>query len=175
VCACAAGQFNMLPELWTIHGWYDHIYLAEASFLKPLDDRLGIVAGLRAQIEPYPPAFRRAAIAYFWPRANFWMHSFHYRSAIQRGDFVYTSGILQQSLHHLAQALFPLNERFFGGDKRLVQQLSELPFCPAALIEQTDFLLGTPTAPARLAEQRELFLQVLAEVERKIGEAGLGC
>jgi hypothetical protein len=170
---CAAGRFTVLPELWTIHGYYDHIYLSEASFLKPLDDSWKLIPTLREQVEPYPPAFRQAAIAYFWPRANYWMHSFHYLSAIQRGDYAYTSGILQQSVHHLAQTLFPLNQRFFMGDKRLPQQLAALPFCPAALRERLHFLLSAPVEPRVLAEQRELFLQALAEVAQVLAEEGL--
>jgi hypothetical protein len=172
VRSCAAGQFTVIPELWTTRGYYDFVYLAEASFLKPIDDPGQIVAGLRSQVDPYPQAFREAAIQYFWPRANFWMHNFHYKTAIQRGDYVYTSGILQQSFHHLVQVLFPLNQRFFSGDKRLTLQLAALPFCPAALLERLDFLLSAPTSPDALGEQRGVFLQVLDDVANRLPKSG---
>jgi hypothetical protein len=167
VTDCAAGRFHVAPTIWTVQGYYDFAYLAEASFLQPLDDPWGILAGIKALVDPYPQEFRRAAVDYFLPRAGYWMESFHYLSAIERADFVYTSGILQQSFHHLVQVLFPLNERFFSGDKRIAVQLSQLPFCPPALLDQLDFLLGTPRQVADLRCQRDLFRQILDEVKAK--------
>ena len=174
VCACAAGHFTVTPELWTTQGYYDFVYLAEASFLKPIDDSWQIITGLRSQVDPYPQAFRAAAIQHFWPRANFWMHNFHYETAIQRADYVYTSGILQQSFHNLVQVLFPHTQRFFSGDKRLALQLAALPFCPAPLLERLDFLLSAHPSSTALREQREVFLEVLQEVSNqlKIFESG---
>jgi hypothetical protein len=168
VAACAAGQFTVTPVLWTIHGYYDFVYLSEAAFLQPIADPQAIFPALKAQVDPYPEAFRKAALAYFLPRAGYWMESFHYLSAIQRGDFVYTSGILQQSFHNLLQALFPLNRRFFNGDKRIPHQLASLPFCPQLLREKLDFLLSAPREPAKLRRQREEFMQVLAEVNAAV-------
>jgi hypothetical protein len=168
VAGCAAGRFTVEPVLWTIHGYYDFVYLSEVSFLKPVDDCWGIIEQLKGLVEPYPQAFRQAAIDYFWPRANFWMDNFHYLSAIERADFVYTSGILQQSFHNLVQVLFPLNQRFFYGDKRLQMQLARLPFCPAVLREELDFLLGIPGSAVDLRRQRSLFMQALAETGAQI-------
>jgi hypothetical protein len=168
VAACAAGEFHITPELWTIHGYYDFIYLSEAAFLKPVEDPWAIFPPLRAQVDPYPEGFRRAAVDFFLPRAGYWMESFHYLSAIERGDYVYTSGILQQSFHNLLQALFPINRRFFNGDKRIPAQLESLTFCPRALRSELDFLLSTPRVPAKLKRQRELFLEALAETKEKV-------
>jgi hypothetical protein len=172
VAECAAGQVMVEPALWTVQGYYPHVYLAEASFLQPLDDPWGVFPRLKAGVEPYPEAFRRAAIAFFLPRAGYWMESFHYLSAIERGDFVYTSGILQQSLHNLVQSLFPLNRKFFAGDKRLALQLTGLPFCPAALRDSLAFLLGAHPAVDDLRRQRALFQAALAETRARAGEEG---
>jgi predicted nucleotidyltransferase len=163
VAACAAGKFNVQMEIWTIHGYYDFVYLSEASFLKPIDDPWDVLARIKAMIMPYPQAFRQAALDYFLPRAGFWMENFHYLSAIERCDYVYTSGILQQSFHNLVQALFPLNERFFTGDKRIATQLAELSFCPRPLLDQLDFILGTARKVEDLRQQRALFMQACTE------------
>lgn len=173
VGACAAGRFAVTPVLWTIHGYYDFVYLAESAFLKPIEDPWNIFPALQAQVEPYPEAFRRAALETFLPRAGYWMESFHYLSAIERGDYVYTSGILQQSFHNLLQALFPLNRRFFAGDKRIPTQLAGLPFCPRALREDLAFLLSTPADPASLRRQRELFKDALAETGAQVKPLGI--
>ncbi|MFF2888228.1 nucleotidyltransferase domain-containing protein [Paenibacillus sp. NPDC057967] len=157
---CLAGKIFVEPTFWTLSGYYNYICLSEVSFVQPLVDKKGILAEWKRQVRVYPNKLREAIIQQFWWKSTFWLDNFHYLSAIERGDFVYASGIAQQTFHSLLQVLLAANETYFKGDKKIGKQLSELAFCPEPLIHELDFLLGAHQEIALLKRQRQLLLEI---------------
>jgi len=165
---CENGNIRIYPEAWTINGYYNYVYLSEIEFVKPIEDPHDILAGLKERYKEYPPALKKAILDHFWPRSRTWIDNFHYRSAIERMDIAYTSGIVNQTIQNATQVLFALNERYFYGDKKLESQLRSLAFCPRALYEEMEFLLTACREVEHLRRQRELLKQAMAEIEEKL-------
>lgn len=164
---CLQGKIRITPEYWTLNGYYNYVHLAEIDFVKPLDDPYGIIANLKQSLGAYPPALKSAIIAEFWPRCLFWLNNFHYISAINRKDIVYTSGIIHNTFHSIVQLLFALNETYFCGDKKIELQLSHLKFCPQSLLDNVEFLMTTGRDVDFLQRQRDVLLEVTGEIGKR--------
>jgi len=168
VSECLAGQFEILPQTWTSNGYYTYIYLSELHFIKPLYDPNGAIAAYKRQLEQYPEALRRAIIDCFWGRANTWLDNFHYESAIARGDILFTAPIVLHTILDITQIIFALNRQYFTGDKKLQQALANMPYCPAALLNNLEFLLSASSNASVLRKQLELLREIRDELSLKI-------
>ncbi|RJE86893.1 nucleotidyltransferase domain-containing protein [Paenibacillus sp. 1011MAR3C5] len=157
---CLDGKIFVEPTFWTLSGYYNYICLSEVSFVQPLIDEVGLLTNWKGHVSVYPEKLKKAIIQQFWWKSTFWLDNFHYLSAIERGDFVYASGIAQQTFHSLLQVLLAANEVYFKGDKKIGKQLSELAFCPEPLIHELDFLLGAHQDRMLLKRQRQLLLEI---------------
>jgi predicted nucleotidyltransferase len=162
---CLQGIINIMPTVWTLNGYLDYIYLSELSFIKPLEDPYRIIANWKEQIQPYPDKLKQSIINTFWGKATFWLDNFHYKSAIKRCDIIYTSGIIQQTVHNIIQILFAINETYFLGDKKIEKQLQELIFCPNLLMDNLVFLLSAHRNEKLLNKQREILLEVVSSID----------
>ncbi len=127
------GIIRSTPVVWTPNGFYNFVSLTEAAVMQPLDDPHGVIDAWKQAVIPYPAPFKRAIVSHFWPAAHFWLDNFHYLSAIQRCDVIYTSGIVHQSLHNFIQVVLALNELYFHGDKKIAEQLERARIVPRAL------------------------------------------
>ncbi len=98
--------------------------------------------------------------------ARFWPDNFHYKSAVERCDVIYTTGIVHQVAHNLIQALFALNETHFPGDKKLEAALAHLPLRPQNFALRVRRLMSpeVPADRALLTWQREELCRLLSEV-----------
>lgn len=155
---CLDGKIFVEPTFWTLGGYYNYICLSEVSFVRPLEDADDVLKEWKRLVRVYPGKLRQAIIDQFWWKSTFWLNNFHYLSAIERGDFVYASGIAQQTFHSLVQVLLAVNETYFKGDKKIVRQLSDLSFCPARVIDELDLLLGAHRDRDLLKRQRQLLI-----------------
>lgn len=162
---CLDGHIFVEPTFWTLSGYYNYICLSEVSFVQPLRDEAGILAAWKEQVSVYPEKLREAIIRQFWWKSTFWLDNFHYLSAIERGDFVYSSGIAQQSFHSLLQVLLAVNEVYFKGDKKIGRQLSELSFCPQPLVQELAFLLGAHQDGTQLKRQRQMLIDITHQIK----------
>lgn len=165
IFACLDGKFEITPAAWTTNGYYSYIYLSELSFIKPIDDSYGLITSLKGYVSPYPPKLKQGIIEHFWWRATLWIDKFHYLSAIEREDILFTSGIIKNSLYDLIQIIFALNEVYFKGDKKLLEQLNELDYCPSLLLTHIEFLLSAPSDVTELKKQREILMQIIEDVK----------
>jgi predicted nucleotidyltransferase len=163
---CKEGIIRIEPTVWNLNGYYNYIYLSECSFIKSLDDPYGIIKHWKKEIEIYPLKLKKAIINEFLWKAKFWMDNFHYKSAIKRKDIIYTSGIIQQTIHNIVQLLFAINEKFFEGDKKIEEQIVTLKFKPTGFVENIEFLLSSPKKQEILAEQRKMLLDVIEDIEQ---------
>lgn len=168
VARSLSGEIEVQPVFWTLHGYYSYIYLSEIDFVRPLDDPHGILARLKELTRCYPPLLKQAILKHFWRRTGFWLDNFHYISAIRRADIVYTSGIVQHTLHSMIQVIFAVNERYFGGDKKIEQQLRSLAWCPADLLENLELLMAAPRDSDALEKQRQILKGAAEEIHRRL-------
>ena len=132
------------------------IYLAETQFCIPLHDPDELIAGLKRQVEVYPPKLREKIIADSLWAAEFTM--LHARGFAAQGDVYNTVGCLTRATANLTQALFAVNGRYFSRDKRVMATLAAFPHLPAGYVEQINNILACPgsTAPALTNSVQEL-------------------
>ena len=112
---CSEGIVKRDLVTWTTTGFYNHCCLSDLNTMIPVDDAAGLLAGWKRRIREYPPNLRQAIIEQHLGAARFWPANFHYRSAIERQDMIYTTGIVQQVVHNLIQVLFAINDVYFPG------------------------------------------------------------
>jgi len=161
---CLNGEIVVKPALWTINGHYNHCLLSVIKAARPMHDPAGVIEQWQSQLHTFPPKLKAAMLAKHVPAAGFWLDNFHYLSAIQRRDMVYTSGIVQNTLHHLLMALFAINETYFPGDKKNLDYAAGFAMKPAEFIEAARQLL-LPCCEDALPHQREVLKQMWLEVK----------
>jgi hypothetical protein len=168
---CRRGKIKIDQEFWTLNGYYNYVHLAEIGFVQPLDDPYNILADLKQGLGEYPPALKKAIIDEFWWKCTFWPNNFHYISAINRRDIVYTSGILHNTFHSMVQLLFALNEKYFSGDKKIELQLSHLEYCPKSLLDNIGLVMTTERDVGFLQKQREVLNAINSDISEKLKES----
>ena len=156
---CVAGIVKRDFVTWTTTGFYNHCVLSDLNTLIPLDDPVGMLVQWKERIRVYPPKLRTAIIAQHLAAARFWPWNFHYRSAVERQDVIYCTGIIQQVVHNLIQVIFAANEVYFSGDKKLFEALLHLRTTPDRFAERIQNLLfpaASVSGELLRSQQREL-------------------
>ena len=152
------------PAVWTINGHYNHCLLSVIKAARPMHDPAGIIAQWQSQLTVFPPKLKAAMLAHHVWRAGFWLDNFHYLSAIRRRDVVFTSGIVQNTLHHLLMSLFAINETFFPGDKKSLVYAAGFAKAPAGFVDAARQVLLPCDADA-LPQQREVLKRLWLETK----------
>lgn len=165
---CLEGKFEILPATWTSNGYYTFTFLCELSFLRPVWDPYGIIASYQKKAKYYPEKLKASVIRCFYNRANTWLDSFHYQSAIERKDLLFTSPIVLHTVLDIIQVIFACNETYFTGDKKLEAALAKLPYCPKLLTDNIEFLLSSPRDTGLLEKQKVILKSIRDELSEKI-------
>jgi hypothetical protein len=164
---CMNGVIRTELATWTLLGFHNHCLLSDICITEPLDDPFGVLADWKARIRSYPKALKKAIIGKHLAAARSWPDNFHYISAISRGDVVYTAGIVQQVLHNMILVLFAINEKYYAGEKRILETLCDLERKPAGFIEDAKTLV-MPVAADELkavqARQRQVLKRMVQDV-----------
>ncbi len=167
IAACRQGRIQRECVCWTVMGFFNYALLSDVRAMRIVEDPHGILAGWQRDVLEYPEALRQAILARFSAEAGFWPENFHYRTAVERADVIYTSGIVQQVAYALIQVVFALNRQYFPGEKKLAQTLAKLPTQPRDFVPRLQALLH-PSIEASVeglqAQRREL-ASLVAEVE----------
>jgi hypothetical protein len=144
--------------------------LADVHSLRPLDDPRGVLARWKAQVAEYPEPLRSAILRRFMGEAAFWPGNPHYRTAVERADVLYTSGIVQLVAHALVQVLFALNRVYFPGEKRVAESVRRLERAPRDFSARLETLIapGVPPGVAALRAQRAGLAALVGEVGRLV-------
>jgi len=168
--ACLSGQIRRDCVTWTVMGFYNYVILSDIHVMRILEDPAGILARWKGQVAEYPSALRQAIMRQYLQEAKFWPENFHYRSAVERADVIYTAGIVQQVLYALIQALFAFNAVYFPGEKMLAITLEKLKRRPPAFGQRVQALMypGQKPGVEQLRAQREALAALADEVERLI-------
>ncbi len=162
---CLRGNIRIYPASWTLNGYYDFIHLSEVDFIVPLEDDFNVIHDWKQKTKEYPINLKRAIIEEFWWKSRQWIDNFHYMSAINRLDFIYTSGIVQQTFQNVIQVLFALNEKYFPGDKKIEKQLKSLRFCPDCLKNNLEILFTMSKQTEFMLLQRKILKDTMDEME----------
>lgn len=172
ITECQAGIVKHDLVTWTVAGFYNHCTLSDLHHMLPVDDTSGILARWQSQVSEYPPLLRQAIITRHMQAAKFWPQNFHYRSAVERQDIIYITGIVQQVIHNLIQVIFALNRSYFPGDKKLALSLSHLEIQPTRFSQRVTQLMmpGHDGGPVSLHAQREELQRLVSEVETLVNE-----
>jgi hypothetical protein len=129
IAACHAGTVERVYQPGHPHGFVSSIYMGEVALCRPLWDPETVLAPLRRQCEPYPPALGEALI-----RTFFWESRFALENAAHgrgREDPAYVAGCAFRSIACLCQALFALNRVYLLNEKGAVAGVERLARRPA--------------------------------------------
>ena len=129
------------------YGFYSVIYLAETRICIPLYDPEMLITELKHRVETYPPKLKQKVVA-----DSLWMAEFtilHARGFAAQGDIYNTVGCLTRVVTCVTQALFALNERYFIGDKRVLEMVARFPNLPSGYIQQINHILACPGSTAQ--------------------------
>ena len=171
---CERGIVRKEFVTWTVMGFYRHCTLSDLHNMHPLEDPDGVLARWKAAVSVYPPKLRATILETYLRAAQFWPDNFHYRTAVERCDVIYTAGIVHQVVHNLIQVLFALNRVYFPGDKKLALALEHLEVKPPKASQRVVDLLapGGSRDRASLERQRDELRALVQEVAALVEQVG---
>jgi hypothetical protein len=110
------------------HGFYSVGYLAETQICIPLYDPDRRIAELKTQIEIYPTRLKQKIIVDSLWSAEFTL--IHARGFAEKADIYNTVGCLTRAAANLTQTLFAINEKYFLGDKKVMEKMAAFEILP---------------------------------------------
>ena len=146
-------------------GFVSSIYLAEVAVCQPLWDPEGIIAGLKANVVPYPESLQKALMQKFA-----WEIDFSIRIAkkgVERSDVAYVAGSCFRSLMCMLQVLFAINKTYWLNEKgaaALAETFAQKPANLPSRINEIFHLLEAN--PSSLQEA----IAILEELSRDVDE-----
>jgi hypothetical protein len=127
--ACHAGRIERVYQPGHPHAFVSSIYMGEVAHCQVLWDPEAVLAPLRRQCEPYPPALAEALIRTFFWEARFALeNAAHGRG---RDDPAYVAGCAFRCIACLCQTLFALNRTYLLNEKGAVAGVEQLALKPA--------------------------------------------
>jgi len=165
--ACQRGHIRRDTVVWTVMGFYNYTALSDIRVMQVVEDPSGILGRWKTAVAEYPPALRSAILRRYLAEARFWPENFHYRSAVERQDTLYTSGIVQQVVFALIQVVFALNRVYFPGEKKIEASLEHLAVQPPAFYRRIRQLVypGDAGEISDLEAQRQALIWLVNEVD----------
>ena len=126
--ACRSGRIERVYQPGHPHAFVSAIYMGEVALAQVLWDPDAVLAPLKRQCEPYPPALGEALIRSFLWEAKFALeNAAHGRG---RDDPAYVAGCGFRSVACLCQSLFALNRIYLLNEKGAAQAVEKLPRRP---------------------------------------------
>jgi len=164
---CKEGRIRRDCLYWTVMGFFNYVLLSDVHSMQVIEDPCGMLACLQEAVAEYPQPLRQAILERFVAEARFWPNSFHYVSAVERADVIYTTDIVQQVVQAVIQVIFALNGVYSPGEKKLAQTLGRLAVQPEQFVPRVQALLypGIEASVERLREQRQALVRLVTDVE----------
>lgn len=168
ISECEAGRPKVYYQPGHPHGFWNHIYLGEVFYCKPLFERDGVLTKLKSRANQYPPLLKNTLIAGLW-EAGFSIANAH-KPAV-RGDGFIVAGHLFRCAAVMVQVLFALNERYCINEKGAVDLIEAMPLHPPNFARVVHEVLGNlGKTPAELGASVARMENLLEEV-RKLCDA----
>jgi predicted nucleotidyltransferase len=143
---CVAGQPDAVYQLGHPMGFQSQIYAGETHFCRPIFDRDGKLARLRALVAEYPEKMRVALV-----RKHLFDSAFHLEIAAKpaaRADIMYVAGCLFSATGFMTLVLYALNRRFYLNEKGAFLESAGFENRPAHFHERVAKLLSGVGADA---------------------------
>lgn len=154
---CRSGRIAMEYQPGHPHGFCSAIWMGEIALCRPLSDRQGAIAPLKAMTVPYPEKLREARIRRFQWEILFSIENA--QTAVPGGDQTYIAGCAFRSIACAAQVLFALNRRYLINEKGAVAAAAQLPLIVDNLAERASSVwraIGLRAFDAALVELRSI-------------------
>ena len=149
--ACRAGRIERIYQPGHPHAFVSSIYMGEVALARLLWDPDNVLAILKRQCEPYPPALAEALIRSFLWEAKFAVeNALHGRG---RDDPAYVAGCSFRAVACLCQSLFALNGVYLLNEKGAARAVGGLPRRPADFASRVRRVIeaGADGLPALMA------------------------
>ena len=137
---CAAGQPEAVYQIGHPIGFQTQIYVGETHFCRPIFDREGKLARLKAMVAEYPEPMRAALV-----RKHLFDSAFHLEIANKpaaRGDVAYVAQCLATATGFMTLVLYALNRQFFMNEKSAFLQSAGFAIRPPRMHERVGQILG---------------------------------
>ena len=142
--ACRTGLIERAYQPGHPHAFVSAIYMGEVALAQVLWDPDQVLAPLKQQCEPYPPALGEALIRSFLWEARFALeNAAHGRG---RDDPAYVAGCSFRSVACLCQSLFALNRAWLLNEKGAPHAAERLPRRPADFANRVARAIATGAA-----------------------------
>jgi hypothetical protein len=126
--ACRAGKVERVYQPGHPHAFISSIYMGEVALARVLWDPDNVLAALKRQCAPYPPALAEALIRSFFWEARFALENADHGRG--RQDPAYVAGCAFRSVACLCQSLFAHNRTWLLNEKGAVAGVEQLPLKP---------------------------------------------
>jgi len=136
-----AGQVQLFTQVGHPHGIHAYHYAGELANAVLLHDPEHVLARLKMEVTPYPPALSAALQAQYGWQKSFWLDG-----AVKgesRGDVHYVQGCLYQAVMALVQELCAASGVWLLNEKGALARAAGLPGAPAQLEERVTAALRT--------------------------------
>jgi predicted nucleotidyltransferase len=165
--ACLAGQVEIHYQPGHPFGFLDSTYMAEIAVCRSLWDPFGDIAGLKAQVQPYPAVLQKTLVEKFHWEIDFALSIA--RKSVSRADVTYAAGCCFQAASCILQVLFALNRQYWLNEKGALALAETFTLRPANLKSRAEkaFELLAADGPAIQAAVN-LLGEVAAETQALI-------
>ena len=137
---CVNGDLGAMYQLGHPMGFQNQIYVGETHFCRPIFDRDGKLARLKALVAEYPEKMRTALV-----RKHLFDSAFQLEIAAKpavRGDILYVAQCLASAAGFMTLVLYALNRRFYMNEKGAFLESAGFAVCPAKFNERVGEILG---------------------------------
>ena len=144
---CVAGEPDAVYQLGHPMGFQNQIYAGEMHYCRPLFDRNGELARLKAMVAEYPGKLRLALV-----RKHLFDSAFHIEIAgkpAHRSDTSYVSQCLSSAAGFMALVLYALNRHFHLNEKGAFLESASFAIRPARLHDQAGKIRRARKRPRR--------------------------
>ena len=125
IADCTAGRITMDYQPGHPHGFCSAIHAGEVATCRPLHDGAGVVARLKSELVPFPPALRDAIVLKFKWEVRFSIDNA--ALAAKRSEQTHVAGSAYRALCCMAQVLFAANGRWLINEKGALTEAARFP------------------------------------------------
>jgi predicted nucleotidyltransferase len=177
---CVVGDLDAMYQLGHPMGFQNQIYVGETHFCRPIFDRTGKLARLKAMVAEYPEQMRTALV-----RKHLFDSAFQLEIADKpaaRADILYVTQCLATAAGFMTLVVYALNRRFYMNEKGAFLESAGFEIRPAQFHERVGEIIGAIGTGAGLrasldamrAAHRELALLCRKEMPEAELENSMG-
>jgi predicted nucleotidyltransferase len=177
---CVVGDLDAMYQLGHPMGFQNQIYVGETHFCRPIFDRTGKLARLKAMVAEYPEQMRTALV-----RKHLFDSAFQLEIADKpaaRADILYVTQCLATAAGFMTLVVYALNRRFYMNEKGAFLESAGFEIRPAQFHERVGEIIGAIGTGAGLrasldamrAAHRELALLCRKEMPEAELENAMG-